>query len=81
MVSRRILVSVGLSLFALLQIGCCCCHRHHVFRVQNAPCCTPAPKCGCGEQVTAYKGYGGGIEPMPASPMTMPPAIMQQQPR
>jgi hypothetical protein len=82
MVSRRIFVSCALVVLALTQVGCCC-HRRHVFRVQNsACCCAPAPRTACCEPVHSYKRFGGGFESMAEPPMTvMPQAVIQPQGR
>jgi hypothetical protein len=78
MVSCRILISVALLICAMSEIGCCSCHRRNIFRVQNSPCCTPAPKSACCEPVTSYRRANGVVQPIPEPPMAMAPAYMQQ---
>jgi hypothetical protein len=75
MVSRRLLMTGVLLVSVLSQTGCCC-HRRHVFRVQNS-CCTPARQSACGEPVNSYYRRPT-IEPMPAPPLAGPGVIMQQ---
>lgn len=78
MVSRRILLFGILLISIMCQTGCCC-HRRHVFRVQNSACCTPAPRAACCEPANSYyRGPAMPIQAMPAPPLAAPNVIMQQ---